>query len=140
MRVATAMELDVADASPNPLILSSHDEPLERRRHMNHVQCDRSPPSQLGLTTALTGHACGRRAARAASRNPRNIDADQMRTTPVLHRYIHGTIPDDARFQLLLPTNWNGKLMVFTRGFSADKTEHWGSCPPLSQGATLHCE
>jgi hypothetical protein len=37
---------------------------------------------------------------------------------PVPHRYIHGVIPDDAKFQLALPDNWNGKLVIFSRGFS----------------------
>ena len=39
-------------------------------------------------------------------------------TTPAPHRYIHGVIPDDAKFQLALPDNWNGKLAIFSRGFS----------------------
>jgi pimeloyl-ACP methyl ester carboxylesterase len=46
------------------------------------------------------------------------IDTDERQTTPVPHRYIHGVIPDDAKFQLALPENWNGKLAVFSRGFS----------------------
>jgi pimeloyl-ACP methyl ester carboxylesterase len=45
-------------------------------------------------------------------------DIDEVRTTPVAHRYIHGVIPDDAKFQILLPVAWNGKLVIFTRGFS----------------------
>jgi hypothetical protein len=46
------------------------------------------------------------------------LDADEMRTTPVPHRYIHGVILDDAKFQILLPVAWNGKVAIFTRGFS----------------------
>jgi pimeloyl-ACP methyl ester carboxylesterase len=46
------------------------------------------------------------------------IDADETRTTPVLHRYIHGVILDDAKFQILLPAAWNGKVVIHTRGFS----------------------
>jgi pimeloyl-ACP methyl ester carboxylesterase len=46
------------------------------------------------------------------------IDTDERQTAPVPHRYIHGVIPDDAKFQLALPDNWNGKLVVFSRGFS----------------------
>lgn len=46
------------------------------------------------------------------------IDVDEHLPTPVPHRYIHGVIPDDAKFQLALPDNWNGKLAVFSRGFS----------------------
>lgn len=46
------------------------------------------------------------------------IDADEMRTTPVAHRYIHGVILDDAKFQILLPVQWNGKVVIHTRGFS----------------------
>ncbi len=46
------------------------------------------------------------------------VDADEHLDTPVPHRYIHGVIPDDAKFQLALPDNWNGKLVIFSRGFS----------------------
>jgi hypothetical protein len=49
---------------------------------------------------------------------PASIDTDEHLTTPVAHRYVHGVIPDDAKFQLALPDNWNGKLAVFSRGFS----------------------
>jgi pimeloyl-ACP methyl ester carboxylesterase len=45
------------------------------------------------------------------------IDADEVRTAPVPHRYLHGAI-DDAKFRILLPTAWNGKVAIFTRGFS----------------------
>jgi pimeloyl-ACP methyl ester carboxylesterase len=45
------------------------------------------------------------------------VDADEVRTTPVPHRYVHGAI-DDAKFRILLPTAWNGKVAIFTRGFS----------------------
>jgi hypothetical protein len=46
------------------------------------------------------------------------IDSDEVRTTPVTHRYIHGVILDDAKFQILLPVEWNGKVVIHTRGFS----------------------
>jgi hypothetical protein len=46
------------------------------------------------------------------------IDTDIVRTTPVTHRYIHGVILDDAKFQMLLPAAWNGKVIIHTRGFS----------------------
>lgn len=46
------------------------------------------------------------------------IDTDELRTTPVAHRYIHGVILDDAKFQLFLPALWNGKVIIHTRGFS----------------------
>lgn len=49
---------------------------------------------------------------------PATIDTDERQTTPVPLRYIHGVIPDDARFQILLPDQWNGKLVIFSRGFS----------------------
>ena len=39
------------------------------------------------------------------------IDTDEVRTTPVQHRYIHGVILDDAKFQILLPMSWNGKVV-----------------------------
>jgi len=46
------------------------------------------------------------------------IDTDERQASPVPHRYIHGVIPDDAKFQLALPERWNGKLAIFSRGFS----------------------
>ena len=46
------------------------------------------------------------------------IDTDERQSAPVPHRYIHGVIPDDAKFQLALPDTWNGKLAIFSRGFS----------------------
>jgi hypothetical protein len=46
------------------------------------------------------------------------IDTDELRTTPVAHRYIHGVILDDARFHIYLPAAWNGKVVIHTRGFS----------------------
>jgi len=49
---------------------------------------------------------------------PAILDTDEHLTTPVPHRYFHGVIPDDAKFQLALPDNWNGKLAIFSRGFS----------------------
>lgn len=47
-----------------------------------------------------------------------DIDADERQQAPVPLRYIHGVIPDDARFQIALPEQWNGKLVIFSRGFS----------------------
>jgi len=46
-----------------------------------------------------------------------NIDIDEQRATPVPHRYLHGIL-GDAKFELSLPTTWNGKLLIGTRGFS----------------------
>jgi hypothetical protein len=46
------------------------------------------------------------------------LDTDQVRTTPVSHRYIHGLIRSHVRFQVFLPVAWNGKIAIFTRGFS----------------------
>ena len=34
---------------------------------------------------------------------------DEVRTTPVPHRYIHGLMRSDVKFQVLLPVAWNGK-------------------------------
>ncbi len=45
-------------------------------------------------------------------------DTDQVRSTPVPHRYIHGLIRSHVKFQVLLPVSWNGKIAIFTRGFS----------------------
>jgi hypothetical protein len=57
--------------------------------------------SFLFLTTWATVHAAA---------IPATIDTDEHLATPVPHRYVHGVIPDDAKFQLALPDNWNGKL------------------------------
>jgi pimeloyl-ACP methyl ester carboxylesterase len=46
------------------------------------------------------------------------LDTDQVRTTPVPHRYIHGLMRSHVKFQILLPVVWNGKIAIFTRGFS----------------------
>jgi hypothetical protein len=46
-----------------------------------------------------------------------NIDIDEQRATPVPHRYLHGIL-GDAKFELSLPSAWNGKLLIGTRGFS----------------------
>ena len=45
-------------------------------------------------------------------------DTDQVRTMPVPHRYIHGVMRSHVKFQILLPAAWNGKVAIFTRGFS----------------------
>jgi|GEM_PF-1550784 len=47
-------------------------------------------------------------------------DIDEVRTTPVPHRYIHGLIRSHVKFQVLLPLpeSWNGEIAIFTRGFS----------------------
>ena len=68
----------------------------------------RVPALILLLWTAVAAHA----AIQAV------IDTDEVRTTPVPHRYIHGVILDDAKFQILLPVAWNGKVVIHTRGFS----------------------
>ncbi len=49
-----------------------------------------------------------------------NIDLDEQRATPVPHRYIHGTL-GDADFQIALPHNWNGKILIGARGYSGDE-------------------
>jgi feruloyl esterase len=45
-------------------------------------------------------------------------DTDEVLTTPVTYRHIHGLIYSHIAFQILLPVAWNGKVMIFTRGFS----------------------
>jgi pimeloyl-ACP methyl ester carboxylesterase len=54
----------------------------------------------------------------AAPKIAATIDIDERRDAPVPHRYLHGVIPDDAKFQLALPEHWNGNLAIFSRGFS----------------------
>jgi hypothetical protein len=75
------------------------------------------------LLLALAGVLCasGARAHEEQEHLPAiqaTIDTDIHRATPVPHRYLHGVIPDDAKFQMLLPDNWNGKVIIHTRGFS----------------------
>src|SRR4029077_15453931 len=48
---------------------------------------------------ALAAFATGARAQAA------KVDVDEHRTTPVGHRYIHGTL-GDADFQMALPDTW----------------------------------
>jgi len=63
---------------------------------------------------AVAAFATGARAQAA------KVDVDEHRTSPVGHRYIHGTL-GDADFQMALPDNWNGKLLIGARGFSGDE-------------------
>ena len=56
----------------------------------------------------------------AGTASAQNIDTDQQVATPVPHRYIHGVL-GDAEFQIALPNNWNGKLLIGARGFSGDE-------------------
>lgn len=63
---------------------------------------------------AVAAFATGARAQAA------KVDVDEHRTSPVGHRFIHGTL-GDADFQMALPDNWNGKLLIGARGFSGDE-------------------
>ena len=49
---------------------------------------------------------------------PATLDKDEHVETPAPHRYMHGAIQSHAKFQLALPDNWNGKLVIASRGFS----------------------
>jgi pimeloyl-ACP methyl ester carboxylesterase len=49
-----------------------------------------------------------------------DIDTDELRTYPVTHRFIHGSL-GDANFQICLPENWNGKSIISSRGFSGNE-------------------
>ena len=73
-------------------------------------------PACARFASSLLSRRCDVAAAGAAIKA--TIDTDERVSTPVPHRYIHGVIPDDAKFQMALPDNWNGKLAVFSRGFS----------------------
>jgi pimeloyl-ACP methyl ester carboxylesterase len=48
------------------------------------------------------------------------IDADETRSSPVQHRFIHGRL-GDAEFQMRLPVGWNGNLFVSSRGAGGDE-------------------
>jgi hypothetical protein len=70
------------------------------------------------MAIALVVSASTTSLAQPVAPPPATIDVDERRTDPVAHRYVHGVIADDARFQLALPETWNGSLVVFSRGFS----------------------
>ena len=65
---------------------------------------------------ALVLLACA--GVRTAGQVRATVDVDEHLDAPVAHRYLHGVIPDDAKFQIALPDDWNGKLVIFSRGFS----------------------
>lgn len=71
-----------------------------------------------GALGVLTGVALLAGALTVSAAIRATIDIDEHLDVPVPHRYIHGVIPDDAKFQLALPDDWNGRLAVFSRGFS----------------------
>ena len=83
---------------------------MTRRRFGNAVR--RFVSYGVTVAIALAAFATSARA---------NIDLDEHRTTPVPHRYLHGTL-GDADFQIALPDSWNGKLLIGARGFSGDET------------------
>jgi hypothetical protein len=62
--------------------------------------------SDYGLTIADASQA-----NRADVNSVLVIDADEARTSPVAHRFIHGAF-GDAKFVIRLPSAWNGKLLV----------------------------
>src|SRR5687768_858004 len=49
-----------------------------------------------------------------------NIDTVEQRSSPVAHTYVHGTL-GDADFTVVLPVQWNGKLLIGARGWSGDE-------------------
>jgi tannase/feruloyl esterase len=74
--------------------------------------------SSYGAIAALTLAAFATSARAQAAK----VDIDEQRTSPVEHRFIHGTL-GDADFQMALPdpTKWNGKVLIGARGFSGDE-------------------
>jgi hypothetical protein len=71
------------------------------------------------LPLAVLSLAAGVSHASAQTRPvPASWDTDEVRSAPASHRYIHGLIRSDVKFQVLLPVAWNGKIMIFTHGFS----------------------
>lgn len=69
------------------------------------------PVASYGIAVALALFALG------AHATPQNLDTDEFRADPVPHRFIHGTL-GDANFQIALPVNWNGRLLIGARGYS----------------------
>lgn len=57
------------------------------------------------------------------------IDTDETRSSPVEHRFVHGRL-GDAKFQLRLPANWNGRLVVSSRGAGGDEFVMDGTLMP----------
>lgn len=95
--------------------------------------CSRTRGPWLGVTLgllvmsswSLAASGVGQKAASGTGRSAvdqappsASIDADERQTVPVPLRYIHGVVPDDAKFQIALPDDWNGELVIFSRGFS----------------------
>jgi len=74
--------------------------------------------SALALLALLSLSLGAFRAGAQTKPVPATWDIDEVRATPAPHRYIHGLIRSDVKFQVLLPEAWNGKVMIFTRGFS----------------------
>ena len=70
---------------------------------------------------------------------PAIIDADELRTTPVPHRYIHGVILDDAEFQILSTVAWNRRVIAHSYARFFRNQLSTGSPPPgaRSPRATL---
>ena len=87
---------------------------LDRRRLLQH---------SLAGGAALMALPCGGFLSQAFALESAPVveatwDSDQVRATPVPHRYLHGLIRSHVKFQILLPVAWNGKIAIFTRGFS----------------------
>ena len=72
---------------------------------------------QAGLRTLVLPDGPGADPGAAIADQTPVLDTDEIRTSPVAHRYLHGTI-GDAAFQIALPVTWNGKLLTSSRGFS----------------------
>ena len=77
-----------------------------------------SQPCVIRLIAALMASSLGYAVGYAAPAIKATLDTDEHVAAPVPHRYVHGVIPDDAKFQLALPDTWNGRLVIFSRGFS----------------------
>ena len=75
-------------------------------------------PRRVAAALVLALQMGGPAAQRPAAPIDASVDTDEHQGTPVPHRYLHGVIPDDAKFQIALPDAWNGKLAVYSRGFS----------------------
>lgn len=91
----------------------------------DHVPSPASTPANWRALLHAVLAMCFLALLAPGARAQANIDADEHRTTPVAHRYLHGRL-GDADFQIVLPVQWNGKLLIGARGYSGDEFNDGG--------------
>jgi hypothetical protein len=105
----------MSEKTKNPMRETSAGK-LHRRALLQHVSA--AAPALMTSTLLSGGLVSQAFALDSAPMVEASWDTDQVRTTPIPHRYIHGLLRSHVKFQVLLPVAWNGKIAIFTRGFS----------------------